>query len=307
MILDGVQIGIGTWAWGDRLVWQYGTDYEEDDLRDVFRRALQDDIQYFAVSESFGEGKAETLLSKFETQFKTRMIVSTKYVSRPWRFRHQDFMEALKDSLRRLNRNTIELYEFMPPSGPMKLEKMADYAAEALDLGLIKNIGVSNFTLSQLDRFTEAMKRFGYPVTCLETEYNLLERSIETNGILRFCEDTNIRLVAQNPLAMGYLTGKYDAINPASGNRRQLMRKYCTPALNLLIRTMNNIGMENNGQNCAQVSLNWLICKGVIPIPGAKRVEQAIENNSVGTWRMTDEQFELLNNVSRQVQTVNSQ
>ena len=82
------------------------------------------------------------------------------------------------------------------------------------------------------------------------------------------------------------------------GNRRQMMSRYDTPGLDILLRTMNHIGLENNGKNCSQVALNWICKKGIIPIPGTKTLSQAIENVQAPHWSMTDEQMNLLDTMT---------
>ena len=77
-----------------------------------------------------------------------------------------------------------------------------------------------------------------------------------------------------------------------------MMLRYHMPRLDILLRTMNHIGLENSGKNCAQVALNWILCKGVIPIPGTKTLPQAIENAQTPRWRMTAEQMNLLDTLS---------
>ena len=111
-----------------------------------------------------------------------------------------------------------------------------------------------------------------------------------------------ITIIAQQPLAMGLLTGKYDGDEPAAGSRRQMMLRYHTPRLDILLRTMNHIGLENNGKNCTQVALNWIISKGIIPIPGTKTLPQAIENAQTPAWEMTAEQCNLLDTLTGQTE-----
>ena len=97
---------------------------------------------------------------------------------------------------------------------------------------------------------------------------------------------------------MGLLTGKYNTEAPASGSRRQLMLRYYMPRLDILLRTMNHIGLENGGKNSAQVALNWIARKGVVPIPGTKTLAQAIENAQTPAWRITPEQTALLDTLT---------
>lgn len=298
MFPAAVKIGVGTWAWGDRLVWDYGRDYKKEDLSAAFRRCINDGVLFFSTSPSFSEGDSERILGEFNAQTPFDLLLATKYVSRIWHLRRTDFMDCLKQSLLRLGLTKLDIYEICPPSGRMTVTRLAEAAAEAMDLGLVSQVGLSGFNLQQADTFNEALSRFGYSIACLETPYNLLDRSIETNGLLTFCRSLNITVIAQQPLAMGLLTGKYDGEAPSFGNRRQMMLRYHTPRLDILLRTMNHIGLENNGKNCAQVALNWITRKGIIPIPGIKSLQQAIENDQTPLWEMSDEQMALLDTLT---------
>ena len=293
-----VNLGIGTWAWGDRLIWDYGRDYRKQDLEAAFQRALNDGVRFFSTSPTFAEGDSERILGEFNAKTPLDLVIATKYVPRVWHFKRTDFLDSLKQSLLRLRMTKLDIYELCPPTGRMTVTRLAESAAEALDLGLVDQIGLSGFNLRQTDEFNEALSRFGYSIACLETPYNLLERSIETNGLLSFCRSQNITVIAQQPLAMGLLTGKYTNENSASGNRRQMMSRYDTPGLDILLRTMNHIGLENNGKNCSQVALNWIYRKGIIPIPGTKTLSQAIENVQTAHWSMTNEQMNLLDTMT---------
>ncbi len=298
MIPSDTKLGVGTWAWGDRLLWDYGKDYGKDDLHAVFRRYINDGISFFATSSSFAEGESERLLGEFAAEIPASVTIATKYVPRPWHLKRSDFLNALKESLTRLQLTKLRLYELCPPAGRMTLTRLAECAAEALDMGLIEQIGLSDYNARQIDTFNEAFSRFGCSIACLETPYNLLHRDIETNGVLDLCKSLNITVLAQQPLAMGLLTGKYDGDAPAAGSRRQMMLRYHTPRLDILLRTMNHIGLENNGKNCAQVALNWIMSKGIIPIPGTKTLPQAIENAQTPHWQMTAEQQNLLDTLT---------
>ena len=298
MFPPDVKLGIGTWAWGDRLLWDYGRDYDKEDLQSAFRRCLNDGILFFSTSPSFADGDSERILGEFNAQTPLDLLIATKYVPRIWHLRRMDFMNSLKQSLLRLGLTKIDIFEICPPVGWMTVPRLAESAAEALDLGLIDQVGLSGFDLHQLDTFNESLSRFGYSIACLETPFSLLERTIESNGLLDFCRSHNIQVIAQQPLAMGMLTGKYDIDSPATGSRRQMMLRYSVPRLDILLRTMNYIGLENNGKNPAQVALNWVMKKGIIPIPGIKTLSQAIENNLTPQWEMTEEQMNLLDTLT---------
>ena len=300
------KIGVGTWAWGDHLVWNYGTDYDETSLFDAFSQSLRDGVLFFSTSETFSDGRAEQMLGSFIEKSAAQIFVSTKFAPFFWRMRRKDFIKALKDSLTRLRIPAIDLYQILPPAGLMQLPLLAECMADAFESGLIRYAGVSNFSAVQLEKFYGYLNRFGIPLSCLETEYNLLQRDIETNGVLDMCRQLSIRIIAQSPLAMGALTGKYLSTKELSGIRGKFMEQYLSQNLPTLIRLMNHIGSEHAGMNSAQVSLNWLIQKNVIPIPGAKNANQMMQNNQSVGWSLTEEQVAQLDDLSAAISKLRS-
>ncbi len=301
------EIGVGTWSWGERLIWDFGSDYDEQSLSEVFLRALRDRVLFFSTSESFAEGRAEQILGDFLSRATERPFVSSKDAPYPWRLRRADFKSALRASLTRLRIPALDLYQVLPPAGWMGLPVLAECLSEAYDSGLVRAVGVSNFTAQQIEQFYELLNRFGTPLSFVETEYSLLDRDIERNGVMEVCGRLNLRIIAQRPLAMGVLTGKFLSRPEPEGARRKFLSKYRNPSLSLLIRLMNNIGSEYEGKNCAQVSLNWLIRKGVVPIPGAKRIDQVMQNNQAAGWSLTDEDVQRLDDLSANLLNLNKE
>ncbi len=292
-MLPNFKIGVGTFPWGNQLIWDYGGSFNEQTVSEAFQYALQDGVRLFCTSEIFSEGDSERLLGKLAEQSSGagRPFLATQYAPRPWRIRRSDFTRALDASLSRLRVSTVDLYLFQPPAGLMSLPMLVECAAEAVDSGKVRNIGVTNFSVDQIEEFGGLLNRFGVPLACVEAEYSLINREVETNGVLDFCRRQQIPFLADRPLAMGLLTGKYLDNLIENGLRRKMSEKYPLAELPALIRLMNFIGSENEGRNSAQVALNWLLQKEVIPIPGAKNVEQVMINNDSVNWSLTSDQI----------------
>jgi len=297
-MLPNFKIGVGTIAWRNQLIWDYGIAYDEQSLYEVFSRSLQNGIRFFSTSEAFTDGDSERILGRFAAKHPEQAFISTKYVPRPWRIRRSDFLRAMNASLARLQLRRLDLYQIGQPTGLMGIPMLVECAAEALDTGMVKNIGLSDFKANEIEQFSDLLNRLGGAVSCVETEYNLLNREIETNGVLKICQDLHIPVIAQCPLAMGLLTGKYLNEPIVNGLRRKIMQRYPTNGLNGLIRLMNLIGSEHEGRNSAQVALNWLIQKKVIPIPGIKNVEQLDQNRTVTEWDLKPEEVARLDDYS---------
>ncbi len=292
------QMGTGTWAWGDHLIWNFGQNYSEQDLYEVFLRAIEDQIPFFFTSENFAEGSSETFLGKFNQKAPGQAHFSTKFVPRFWRIDRNSFQRALKNSLKRLNCPQIDIYQTYPLQGIMSYDLLAECFADAMEKNLIHFIGVSNFSKEQIEIFEEDLNHLGLRISFLETSYSLLDRSIESNGIQKICRQLGIQILAQSPLAMGLLTGKYDEENLPEGSRRILMEPFLYSNLPVLLRHLKKIGSDHGGKNCSQVALNWIIQKKIIPIPGSKNLKQIIENDQAAGWEITPEEIQELDNFS---------
>ncbi|HEX5837615.1 MAG TPA: aldo/keto reductase, partial [Anaerolineales bacterium] len=133
-----------------------------------------------------------------------------------------------------------------------------------------------------------------------QVHYSLLSRAVEKNGTLARCKELGIRLIAYSPIEKGILSGKYSAEKPPPGSRA---RNYSPllPKIQPLIRLMTRIGQDHGGKSNSQVALNWVICKGAMPIPGAKTAEQAQENAGALGWRLTEEEIASLDAASESI------
>jgi len=108
-IFDGIKIGIGTWAWGDRLYWGFGSTYAEKDIQEAFKSCLENGILFFDTAEVYGQGKSELILGELIKKSKFKCIIASKIMPFPWRLNHKSFSKALKSSLDRLNLRKIHL------------------------------------------------------------------------------------------------------------------------------------------------------------------------------------------------------
>jgi aryl-alcohol dehydrogenase-like predicted oxidoreductase len=294
-------LGIGTWQWGDRMVWGYGQGgYSDDDLRAGFEDSLQAGINFFDTAEMYGGGRSETLLGQYVRASRVPVVVATKYMPYPWRLRKSNLREALLRSLNRLGLEKVDLYQIHWPFPPRPVETWADALADVVQAGLVNAVGVSNFSQDQMRRSYDVLARRGIPLASNQVRYNLFDRQAEKNGLLQACRELGVTLIAYSPLAQGLLTGKYTPQNPISGTRGFQYRRYLGP-LQPLIGRMREIGQAHGGKSPAQVALNWVICKGALPIPGAKNVRQSHENIGALGWQLTETEVAALEEASNRV------
>jgi aryl-alcohol dehydrogenase-like predicted oxidoreductase len=175
-----------------------------------------------------------------------------------------------------------------------------DGLADAVEAGLARAVGVSNYNTEQTRRAYDALARRGIPLASNQVKYSLLHRRPERDGLMQFCREKNITLISYSPIAQGVLTGKYTPDNPPPGVRGRTYNHNYLLRVQPLIELLKQIG-EGRGKTAAQVALNWTIGKGTVAIPGTKNAQQARENAGARGWRLTEGQVAELDRVSAQV------
>jgi aryl-alcohol dehydrogenase-like predicted oxidoreductase len=294
-------LGLGTWAWGDRLMWGYGQGrYTDADIAAAYQVSLAHGINFFDTAESYGQGKSETLLGQLRRQASWPVVVATKFMPFPWRLTRSELLQALRSSLRRLDMPAVDLYQMHWPFPPVPIATWMDAMAAAVEAGLVRAVGVSNYNSSQLQRAYDALSRRGIPLASNQVNYSLINRKAETSGLFDLCCQLNVTLIAYSPLGKGLLTGKYTPDNPPPGLRRGLYRRGRLAQIQPLTRLLRESGEERR-RSAGQVALNWAICKGAVPIPGAKTARQAMDNAGALGWRLTADEVARLDEVSARV------
>jgi aryl-alcohol dehydrogenase-like predicted oxidoreductase len=301
-IFDDVQIGIGTWAWGDKLYWGFGKGYDENDLNEVFQTCVNKGVNFFDTAEVYGQGKSESLLGNFIQANERKVMVATKFMPLPWRFNRKSLLKAIRASLKRLKLNSVELYQIHMPLPPVRIETWMEAMAEAKQNNLIEAVGVSNYNHQQMERAFESLAKQGILLASNQVEYSLINRTIEKNGLLKSCSDRGIKCIAYSPMGMGILSGKYSSENPVQGMRASRFSRQDLLKLRPLIDLLKKIGSDHGGKTAAQIAINWVRSKGALPIPGAKNISQAEQNIDILDWQLSEEEVSRLDEISYRVQ-----
>ena len=299
--LNNIEMGVGAWAWGDRWFWGFGGGYVERDVREAFDASLNAGIRFIDTAETYAQGESERLVGKFIHSVPERCYIASKFMPFPWRLGKGVLKRSLRNSLDRLGLEKVDLYQMHWPIPPIPIESWMDRMAEVHQAGLINSIGVSNYDRNQTQRAFEELTRLGFKLASNQVEYHLLDRRIEKSGLLKQCQEMGVRVIAYSPLAQGLLTGKYSAQVPPLGVRGRRTPKALLDKLQGLIVQMRKIGVAHGDRTPAQVALNWVICKGALPIPGAKKQAQAMQNAGAMGWRLTAEEIELLEDAADRV------
>ncbi len=286
-------MGCGTWAWGNRLLWNYDPS-QDAELHQVFNCCLRGGVTLFDTGDSYGTGKfngrSETLLGQFAQasppENRDTLCLATKLAPYPWRLTRPAMLAAAAASEQRLGRiDLVQLHwstaNYFPwQEGPL-LEGLMDWYAA----GRARGLGLSNYGPRRLRWAHQRFAARGLAIASLQVQCSLLSPQPLTDwGLQEVCDELGIRLIAYSPLALGLLTGKYSVEQRPGGLRGWLCRQIL-PGARSLLGCLEAIAHRRE-RTMAQVALNWCMAKGTIPIPGARTLAQAQENLGALGWQL---------------------
>lgn len=251
------EIGLGTWNYKGGI--------------EPLRKGIESGAFLIDTAEGYG---TEEIVGQAIKGIRDKVFLATKVSGR--HLRYNDVLKAAEGSLRRLGTDYIDLYQIHWPNPSVPIKETMRAMETLVDSGLVRYIGVSNFSLKELIEAQSAMSK--YPIVSNQVLYNLNRRDIEKD-LLPYCQEHKITIIAYTPLDNGQL---------ARTNRRTKDRK-----IQVLEQIANEIG-----KTPAQVALNWCISHpNVIAIPKSDSVERVIENCQASGWKLSQEHMDLLNKV----------
>jgi aryl-alcohol dehydrogenase-like predicted oxidoreductase len=296
------RIGVGTLTWGQPkgLMWfnssklLYGPSHGKKEEQRAFDASLEAGVNFFDTAELYSNGASEHRVGELAKG--KDAIIATKFP--PTKSSGlDDFPAALKDSLTRLGRDYIDLFQVHFPSDELPIPQLMNLMADAVEAGFVRAVGVSNYPVDKMRMAHEVLAKRGIPLASNQIQYSLLHRKPEVDGILDACKELGITLIAYFPLGMGLLTGKYSSRMQVLGARilKDSFHQKAIQEVQPVIKLLREIGNRYD-KSPAQVALRWLIeNKNVLPIPGAKNSQQAIENAGALLFSLSSEEIESLN------------
>ncbi len=303
------QMGCGTWAWGNRLLWGYNESMDSQ-LQSVFNLCVSNGITLFDTGDSYGTGKlngqSEKLLGRFDREYtgtnKERICLATKLAAYPWRLTAKSMVKAAKASAERMGRvDLAQMHWSTANYFPWQEEQLLDGLGDLYEQGLVKGIGLSNYGTKRLKRIHAKFSRRSIPIRTLQVQYSLLSTYPVTElGIKETCDELGIKLIAYSPLCLGILTGKYSDRQTYPKGLRGLLFRRLVPEAKPLLDCVEEIA-NYRSKTMAQVAINWCIAKGAIPIPGAKNIAQAEDNIAAKNWLLDAGEIEELDRAAARI------
>jgi len=251
-------IGLGT---------NFIADIHKDEKKLIYliQKALDSNINFFDTAEVYHNGYSEKIVGKAFKKRRDQVFIATKFS--PQHCGYREVLKATEGSLKRLQTDYIDLYQVHWPNPIVPIEETLKALEKLVKLGKVKHIGVCNFSLRQLKDIQKVSK---LPIVSLQTEYNLLERSIEQD-LLPYCEKNKIINIAYTPLN--------------SGNILKI-EKYSKIFLNL---------SKKYNRTVSQIILNFLISHlSVVAIPATTNIIHLEENAKSAEFRLEKSDIDLL-------------
>lgn len=289
-------IGLGTWALGG--VWQYGWGpQDEQESVAAIRRALELGVNWIDTASAYGLGRSEEVVGRTIQGLVEKPIIATK-CGRVWNETGEIFGNLKRESIRaeaessltRLKIDTIDLYQIHWPDPDEDIEEAWEAMAELVKEGKVRYLGVSNFSVEQLNRIQPI-----HPVASLQPPYSMLARGVEAD-LLAYCAANNIGVIPYSPMQKGLLTGKITrerVRNLHESDHRRRDSNFREPRLsaNLELVDALRVVAERRGKTLAQLAIAWVLRRPEVTaaIVGARRASQIEETVGVGEWVLSQE------------------
>jgi len=299
---------LGCWQFSKQknMAGKFWPTLEDNLIEKVVSLSLEGGINWFDTAEVYGNGASERALSKALQAAGKKpgdVLIATKW----WPFFRfaSNISKTIGERIRALSPFPIDLYQVHQPWGFSGEKREMLAMSELLDRKMIRNIGVSNFSAQRMKNAWETLNKIGIPLASNQVRYNLLDRKIESNGVMELAKKLGISIIAFSPLAQGLVTGKFHD-NPELLKNIGL-RKYNSQfkpegleKSRPVIMLVKELAIKYN-VTPSQVAINWLIHyngETVFAIPGATKEIHVKENTGSLLFRLSGEDMVRLDKAS---------
>jgi aryl-alcohol dehydrogenase-like predicted oxidoreductase len=285
------RVALGTWAMGG---WMWGGTDESASVATI-RAALEQGISLIDTAPVYGFGVSEEIVGEAlaVAGLRSRSVIATK-VGLEWRdgkiYRNATrarIMREVDDSLRRLRTDYIDIYQVHWPDPLVPIEETAEAMRTLYQQGKIRAIGVSNFSVTQMEAFRRVA-----PLHVLQSPYNLFERAIEAD-VLPYCRTHHIATLGYGALCRGLLSGRMRPDTAFQGDDlRRIDPKFQPPRFGEYleaVRRLDELAQRSFHRRVIHLAVRWMLDQGIsVALWGARRPEQVEAALGVADWSLDD-------------------
>jgi aryl-alcohol dehydrogenase-like predicted oxidoreductase len=282
-------VAIGTWAIGG---WMWGGTDEAESVATI-RTAFEHGINIIDTAPVYGFGRSEEIVGKAiaEGRLRSDVLIATKAglqwdggkVSR--NASRARIMREVEESLRRLRTDYIDIYQVHWPDPLVTIEETAEAMHTLFEQGKIRAVGVSNFSVLQMERFRQVS-----PLHVLQPPYNLFERGIEAD-LLPYCRKNNIATLGYGALCRGLLSGRMTAGTVFGGDDlRRTDPKFVEPRFAqyvAAVQKLDGVAQQRFGKRVVHLAVRWMLDQGITTaLWGARHPDQLRPVDEVTGWSL---------------------
>jgi len=304
-------VGLGCWQFseGFGLAGGFWEALPAETVQEIVDASMKGGINWFDTAEIYGRGRSERALAGALTRLGKKpgeVVIATKWWPVPRGA--SSIVNTIDKRYECLSPFGIDLHQIHQPFALATVEAQANAMADLVQAKKIKAVGVSNFSARRMRAAHEALVRRGFLLASTQMPYSLLDRRIESNGVLDACKELGITLIAYSPLAQGILSGKFHddptLIKKISGTRKYQPHFWASSLKRSrpLVDELRKIAAAH-GATASQVALNWLAHfhgDTVVVIPGATKRKHAEENVGSMGFKLSQDELRRIDELSRQ-------
>ena len=302
LIIPNIGLGcMGMTGFGDADM--YGKTDEKEAIATI-HRSLELGGNFLDTADLYGPFKNEQLIAKAIEGHRDQYIIATKFgweiddkEQVTWKIngKKEYVKKSVERSLKNLKTDYIDLYYMHRLDKNTAVEETVEAMSELVKEGKIGYIGLSEVS-------SETVKRAHavHPITAVKSEYSLFERTVEEKGVIKTLHELGIGFVAYSPLGRGFLSGQIRTIDdlPENDFRRAIPRfqeQYFYKNIEL-VEAVAALAREKNITS-SQLALTWIISKGIVPIPGTKRIKYLEQNIEASKIVLSESELQKLENI----------
>ena len=283
------RVALGTWAMGG---WMWGGTDRRESVATI-RAALHQGINLIDTAPVYGFGVSEEIVGEALEGVRGQAVIATK-TGLEWHDGkiHRNasrarIMQEVDDSLRRLRTDHIDIYQVHWPDPKVPIEETAEAMRTLYEAGKIGAIGVSNFSVAEMERFRQVA-----PLHVLQPPYNLFERAVEAD-ILPYARANHIATLGYGALCRGLLSGRMRSDTTFDGDDlRRVDPKFQPPRFAQYldaVRQLDAFAQRRFGRRVIELAVRWMLDQGIsVALWGARRPDQVEAALGVAGWHLQD-------------------
>lgn len=281
----------------------YGKSDEKEAIATI-HRSFELGGNFLDTADLYGPLKNEQLIAKAIGKQRDQYIIATKFgweiddrnkITWAINGKKEYVKKAVERSLKNLNTDYIDLYYMHRLDKNTPVEETVGAMSELVQEGKVKYIGLSEVSSETVKKAHQV-----HPVTAVQSEYSLFERTVEEKGVLKTLQELGIGFVAYSPLGRGFLSGQIRTINdlPEHDFRRSIPRfQGAHFQKNIeLVKAIQKMA-EEKAITASQLALAWIMSKGIVPIPGTKRSRYVEQNIAAASIELSENDIRKLESI----------